>query len=442
MTGDNNDSNEGAARQPGTDASQARALTDELVYDSYAGFVNRAYPSFLRKFGLERTGARAEGAVITDSGGKAYIDCVGGYGVANAGHNDPVLIQALIDQLHEQSPGAKPFITGLPVRLAEVLAALTGGDLSCSFLCNSGSEAIDNALKLARLSTGRKQIIAARGSFHGYTCGALSVSGIAPFRRLFEPLIPGIDHVSFGDIEELEKTVSIKTAAVLLEPMQHEAGVVLPPAGYFAAVRRLCDEHGVLLIVDEVKTGIGKTGRLLACEHFGITPDMIVLGKSLGGGLIPVGALLSRESLWKKFGLSFPMSASSYAGNSLACRAAIETIALLRQRDLVSACAEKGEKLLSGLRSAVTAYPALLKRASGLGLLIGLETAGPAVGTELSREMIRNGVLALPAFGNGSVLMFEPPLVISANQIEDIMSALHCSAAVLSEKAKAQYADM
>lgn len=425
-----------------TTSADRSCASKREVYEAYGKFINQAYPLFLKKLGLNGVAVKAEGATITDSEGKVYIDCVGGYGTSNLGHNHQVLVQSLVEQLYQKNQATRPFITELSVQAAETHTSLTGGTLACSFLCNSGSEAIDNAVKLARLHKRKKQIIAARGAFHGYTCGALSVSGITSFKRPFEPLIPDIDHVPFGEIDPLKQLLSDKTAAVLLEPVQNEAGVVLPPARYFEEVRRICDEKEIILIIDEVKTGLGKTGRVLACEHFGIVPDVLVLGKSLGGGLIPAGALVAKEKLWKKFGLSFSMSASSYAWNALACRAAITTIGLITGGQLVTECAEKGSLLLTGMRSLCARHPALLKQATGLGLLIGLETVHPGVATGLTRELIRQGVLTMPAFGNASVLMFEPPLIISFQQIREIITCLERSCEQLDRKAEADYADM
>lgn len=430
-----------AARNAVVETEQPQ-LPDSALYDYYGRTINQTYPLFLKKLGLDHSAIRAEGATITDAEGKEYIDCVGGYGVFNLGHNHPVLIQSLIDQLQQKNQVTRPLITELPVRLAESISSLTGGALPCSFVCNSGSEAIDNALKLARLHKGKKQIIAARGSFHGYTCGALSVSGIPAFKRPFEPLMPDIDHVPFGDIGRLKNAVSDKTAAVLLEPVQHEAGVVLPPAGYFREVRSICDEKDILLIIDEVKTGLGKTGRMLGCEHFGVLPDVLVLGKSLGGGLMPIGAMAGKEKLWKKFALSFSMSASSYAGNALACRAAITTITLMQDGELIAECAEKGRILLNGLRDLAGRYPALLKQVEGLGLLIGLEAVHPRIAIGLTRELIRRGVLALPAFGNGCFVMVEPPLVLTPEQLRAIITALQRSCEFLDRKAEEPHAGM
>jgi putrescine aminotransferase len=209
----------------------------------------------------------------------------------------------------------------------------------------------------------------------------------------------------------------------LIEPIQHEAGILLPPNDYLQKVRKLCDEHGLILILDEIKTGFGKTGRMFACEHYDVVPDILVLGKSLGGGLIPTGAVIAKSFLWKRFGLSFPMSASSFAGNVLACRAGLSTIRYIQRGSLLADCAEKGKMLLRSFRDYIDEYPNILRSVEGLGLLIGIETKSGKIALELAKEMIRRGIIIVPAFGNSSVLMVEPPLVISFQQIRAVVDS-------------------
>lgn len=408
-------------------------LSEDMgLFESYGRLINPAYPSFLSKLGLDKVAAKAQGATITDSQGKTYIDCVGGYGLFNLGHNNPDIIESVIDQLKEQQLLTKPLISEVQVRLAECIEKITPGDLSCSFILNSGSEAIDCAIKLVRLIRGGKTIITAEKAFHGHTFGALTASGIPSFKRAFQPLLPGFASVPFGDIEALEQSISADTAAVLIEPIQHEAGVLLPPDGYLKKVRELCDEHDLILVLDEIKTGFGKTGRMFACEYYDIVPDVLVLGKSLGGGLIPMGAVVAKSNLWKRFGLSFPMSASSYAGNVLACRAALAAIRYIQEGSLLSECAEKGGMLLRSFRDYVEEYPDILRSANGLGLLIGIVTQNGKIAFELAKEMIRQGVIMVPAFGNSSVLMVEPPLVISFQQIRMVVDSFAAACAKVS----------
>jgi putrescine aminotransferase len=396
---------------------------DTNLFESYRRLINPAYPSFLNKLGLNKVAAKAQGATITDSDGKTYIDCVGGYGLFNLGHNNPDIIESLTEQLKEQQLLTKPLISEVQVRLAECIEKIAPGDLSCSFILNSGSEAIDCAIKLVRLHKGGKTIITAQKSFHGHTFGALTASGIPSFKRAFQPLLAGFISVPFGDIEALKKSITADTGAVLIEPIQHEAGILLPPDGYLKKVRELCDKHNLILILDEIKTGFGKTGRMFACEHYDVVPDILVLGKSLGGGLIPTGAVVAKSHLWKRFGLSFPMSASSYAGNALACRVGLSTIRYIQEGNLLADCVEKGKMLLRSLRDCVSEYSNILRSVEGLGLLIGIETKNGRIALELAKEMIRKGIIMVPAFGNSSVLMVEPPLIISLQQIRTVVDS-------------------
>lgn len=409
------------------------SLADKAAFDSYAQRISATYPSFLRRLGLDRMAVKAEGAVIIDSAGTEYVDCVAGYGVCNLGHNPPEIVGPLMDLLRGSPQATRPFIVEPQVRFAEMLEDVAPGRLSCSAALNSGSEAIEFALKLARLATRRREIICTRGSFFGHTYGALSASGIPSFARPFEPLVPGFVHVDFGDMTGMEAAVTDDTAAVLLEVVQHETGVHLPPSEYLSQVRRLCDERRILLMVDEVKTGLGKTGRMFACEHYGIEPDVLILGKSLGAGLIPVGAVLAEPRLWRVVGLSFPMSASSYAGNALAACVGCASLAALSE-ELLADCRRKGAYLLEATRRCARRHPDVVVGSEGLGLLIGMECSSARTATALVKALIAEGILVLPAFGNGAVVMIEPSLVISDAQVEQVALAMNRACADLDAK--------
>ncbi len=398
-------------------------VEDSLVYEKYGRFINQTYPSFLEKLGLSAIAAKAEKATITDSKGKVFVDCSGGYGVYNVGHNNPEVIDALRDQLQHKQLNTRPLITDVAVNLAERLSKLIPGVDNFAFVCNSGSEAVDSAIKLTRIHKGKKKILSAINSFHGYTFGALSASGIPSFKRLFEPVVPEMHQVPFNDIAALRSAMTPDTAAVLLEPVQHEAGVAVPGESYFREVRQLCDEHNVLLILDEIKTGLGRTGRMFSYEHFGFVPDMLLLGKSLGGGLMPIGALVARRDLEKKFSMSFPMSASSYAGNTLACRAALATLEILEHGSLIEHAAGLGNLILEHMGNSIRKFGNILQSVQGLGLLIGIEISNAGAAFALSKELVREGFIVLPAFGKPSVLMIEPPLVISREQIQNMLGA-------------------
>ena len=403
------------------------AHNDENTYTCYAEHINPSYPDFLRRLGLKSVAMHAEGAIITDSNGKQYIDCTAGYGLFNLGHNHPSIVQALTEQLHSKQPLTRPLISEIHTRFVTRLISAVQNKFDCVFICNSGSEAVDSALKLARLCGRKKKIIAAKNSFHGYTYGALSVTGIKKFRLAFEPMLPDIEFIDYGSLDAASKAINDETTAIILEPVQHEAGIHIPPSDYFHGVRELCNKHDALFILDEVKTGMGKTGLLFAHETMGVTPDILILGKSLGGGLMPSGAILSNKKLWKRFGLSFPMSASSYAGNTLTCRAGIATLDVFEHTNILEASRNKGELLSSHLASLSQKHQDIIKKNTGTGLLHSLTLNTPQLTFELAKQLIQHGVLAVPAFGNNTELMLEPPLVITQNDLLTVCQALDTS---------------
>ena len=403
----------------------SQQINDDQSYEIYHDFISTTYPSFLKKYGIKTVAENAEGAIIVDSEGNEYIDCIGGYGIFNIGHNHPKIIKDLIARLNAKNLFTKPFISKIQVQAAEKLSKITPGDLNYSFFCNSGSEAVDNAIKLARLYTGKKEIISAINSFHGFTYGGLSATGIDSFKKLFKPIVPDIIQIPFGDISSLERTISDDTAAVILEPIQHEAGIYVPPDDYFKQVRNICDEFNTILILDEIKTGMGKTGSMFACDDFQIVPDILVIGKSLGGGIMPIGAIVSSQKIWRKFSLSFPMSASSFAGNILACQAVISTIEILEQENLISSCKEKSRIFYDELKACKINYSDVLADVKGKGLLLGLKTFDSQTALKISQEMIKKGILIFQAYGDPETLMIEPPLVISEKQIKKVIKELN-----------------
>lgn len=399
------------------DAGPKKYIEKELL-EAYRAHINPNYAEFLERLGLAHTIQEAKGAVILDSQGRSYIDFVAGYGVFNLGHNPPGLIKALRKELDSSPLWNRPFLSAPLAHLAERLVDLTPDELSKVFICSTGAEAIDSAIKLARLSTRRSKIVAATGAFHGYTIGALSVSGIPGQRRPFEPLLPEIEHVPFGDVHALASSVTQETAAVLLEPIQAEVGGETPPEGYLESSRDICNEAGALLIIDEVRTGMGRTGPLFAIERERIAPDIMVIGKSLAGGIVPIGAILANSSLWGRFGLSFPMSASSFAGNRLACVAAIEVLEILDREKILEKGKENGSLLWAGLEDLSTLHPDLVQRITGRGMLIGLHFTNAKMASEVIRLSISDGLLVAAAFCNNRCLLIEPPLVLEPEQCE------------------------
>ena len=356
---------------------------------------------------------RGAGARLWDAEGREYVDCVGGQGSANLGHANPAVVAAIREQAGALISCTEIFYNDQRAAyLAELAAALPGG-MARLFLCNSGAEAVEGALKLARLLTGRAGVVAAVRGFHGRTMGALSATWEPKYREPFVPLVPGFAHVPYDKLDALDAAVGETTAAVLIELVQGEGGVRPASPEYVAGVARLCRERGALLVVDEVQTGFGRTGRLWACEHYGVTPDLLALAKSIAGGL-PMGAV----AIHGRFGMLPPAShGSTFGGNPLACAAARAALRELLDRDLPRQAAEKGAYLVERLRALKLPR---VREVRGLGLLVGLELKERV--QPFLVALMERGVLALPAGPN--VLRLLPPLVIEYDQLDRAIAAI------------------
>jgi putrescine aminotransferase len=295
--------------------------------------------------------------------------------------------------------------------------------LQYSFLCNSGTEAVEGALKLARVHTGRSEFVAATDAFHGKTLGALSVTGRAVFREPFMPLLSEVTHVPFGDIHQMTEAVSARTAAVIVEPIQGEGGIIVPPDDYLSKLRELCDKEGALLILDEVQTGLGRTGRMFACEHYGVVPDIMTIAKALGGGVMPIGAFIARPKIWDKYSISPFLHTSTFGGGPLACAAAKAAIEVIISENLAERAAESGAYLQEKLQDLAQSYPAVIADIRGKGLMLGVELTKEGVGGFLMAELISRGILAAYTLNNPLVIRIEPPLNISRQSLDKVLQS-------------------
>ena len=352
-----------------------------------------------------------KGARLFDDQGNAYIDCASNVGVSNIGHGHESVAKAVYEQYLALGNCYSMFYNPVRARLAEKLVNLAPGDLNRVFFCNSGAEANEAALKFARSSTGKPEIIACMRGFHGKTMGALAATWGPEYQKPFAPMLPGLKHVPFNNFDKLEAAVGEQTAAVLLEPVQGEGGVRLGDPEYFQKVRDLCDGRNILLIMDEVQTGFGRTGTMFACQQF-VSPDLLCLAKSLAGG-IPMGAVLCNDRV------SVPLKShtSTFGGNPTACAAALASIDVIESEHLVQNAKTLGDyfrKQLQGIESQK------IRQVRGLGLMIGLELkekAGPYV-----QKLMDKGVIVLLA--GATVIRLLPPLVISKAQIDTVVKAL------------------
>lgn len=355
---------------------------------------------------------RGEGARLWDADGKEYIDCVGGQGSANIGHANPLVAQAIAQQARTLISCPEMFYNDQRSQLTAMLANLTG--LGRVFLCNSGTEAIEAAIKFSRLLTGRANVVAAMRAFHGRTFGALSATWEKKYRAPFEPLLSGFSHVPYNDLDALSASVNDQTAAVILEVVQGEGGVHLGDPAFLRGAQAVCRERGTMLIIDEIQTGFGRTGRMFAYQRYDLEPDIVCLAKSIAGGL-PMGATLLHER-WGP--LPPAVHGSTFGGNPLACAAAIASIQFLVDQDLPQQAEELGllfrEQLLA-------IQSPMVREVRGLGLMNGIELK-QKVAPYIS-EIMKRGVLVLPA--GLTVIRFLPPLVITPEQITLVSSAVH-----------------
>ena len=327
--------------------------------------------------GLTRTFVRGEGADLFDESGRSSLDFVAGFGSLNLGHNHPEVVAAVASVLRQHAPGFSPgSVNPLAAALAEQLVAVTPRGLEIVFFTNSGAESIEAALKLARAATGRSGLLSCFGSFHGKTFGALSVTANRAYQSPFAPLVPGCQAIPYGDAKALELALATRQyAAFVVEPIQGEGGMVTPPPGYLAEAHRLCHEAGTLFIADEVQTGLGRTGPLFAVERDGVEPDIMTLAKSLGGGLMPLGAMIARRDLWlKAYGSyqTFALHSSTFSGGSLACAAGLATLRVLHDSPVLVHAARRGIQLREGLEEIARSCP-IIREVRGHGLMLGLE---------------------------------------------------------------------
>ncbi|MFZ3060270.1 MAG: acetylornithine transaminase [Candidatus Methanoperedens sp.] len=352
------------------------------------------------------------GAVVTDVNGKEYIDCVAGIAVNNVGHCHPAVVDAIKRQAERLIHVSNLYYTENQALLAEELSKLTM--LDRVFFCNSGTEAVEGALKLARKASGKKEFIATEHAFHGRTRGALSVTHKEKYRKPFEPLAPAV-FVPYNDADAIRAAINENTAGVILEPMQGEGGVIIPSDGYLKEVREICDEKDTLLILDEVQTGFGRTGKWFAKEHSGIIPDIMTTAKAMGGGF-PMGAMLAREDVAANFVRGD--HASTFGGNSLACAAALANIDVIKKEKLVKRSLELGDYLIKKLEGLNKDY---VKEIRGKGLMVGMELSIKC--EDIVNKAREQGVLLNCT--SESVLRFVPPLTITKEQLDTAVSVLN-----------------
>lgn len=365
---------------------------------------------------------KGRGMKVWSADGKEYLDFVGGIAVNCLGHCHPKIVIAIQKQAQRLIHTSNLYHIEPQIKLAKLLVENSFADKV--FFCNSGTEANEAAIKLVRryfkevLGQNRFEIVTAINSFHGRTYAALSATGQEKLQKGFEPLVPGFRHVAFNDIDALEAVITKDTCAVLLEPVQGEGGVRIPDPDYLQKVRKLCDKHGIILIFDEVQTGIGRTGKFFAYEHFGMTPDIMTLAKGLGGG-VPIGAMLTTDKL--AAGFQPGSHASTFGGNPLVCAAAIASIdVILEDGFILDQCRRMGEHFRKKLEYLQKEFPSIIAEIRNIGLLVGMELTRD--GAPIVKACMDRGILINCTAGN--VLRFMPPLIVTEKEINHLADIL------------------
>lgn len=388
--------------------------------EAYEKYVNPSRARLAKLMGTDDLEWEAEGAIIRSAQGREFIDCLGGFGTFNVGHRHPKVMEAVLRALNRVPISTRVLLAEPLARLAELLAQITPGELQYTFPVHNGAAAVEGALKMARAATGREKIVSTIGGFHGKTFGALSATGKKEYQAPFEPLVPGFVHVPYGDAAAAVAAIDEETAAFIVEPIQGEAGIIVPPDGYLRALRKRCDETGALLIIDEVQTGLGRTGYMFACEHEGVAPDLMTLAKALGGGIFPLGAFIGTERAWQPL-IEEPYLHTTTVESLVSFEAAIATIQVLREERLVERAAQEGAYFISELRRLAAEFPDVVREVRGRGLMIGISFAQDGQAGFVMADLLANGVLTAFTLNNPLVMRLEPPLVITRQQIDTVL---------------------
>jgi putrescine aminotransferase len=411
--------------------AESQAFINETV-DAYEKHVNRGFITYRKAVteagqfaALEWSG---NGSTVRDLLGREYIDCLGGFGIFSAGINHPRVVKAVTDQLQRMALNSQELLEPWRAALAKLLADITPGELSCSFFINNGTDAVEGAIKLARLYTGRNTFLSTLGGFHGKSMGSLSLMGKATFREPFRGGLQDVRFAPYGDSialrAEFEKAEAVGTpiAAFIVEPVQGEAGAVVPPPDYLPRARELCDRFGALLIADEIQTGMGRTGKLWGVDHGDVAPDIMCVGKSIGGGVMPLAAFISTPKIWEVLVPNPVIHSTTFGGNPIACAAGIAAINVTLDQDLPGQAAAKGQLMLKGLKDLQTRFPNVLTTVRGKGLLIGLEFPSDPIGYAFAAGLFRRGVLVAGTYSKARTIRIEPALDIPMTLLNDVLS--------------------
>jgi putrescine aminotransferase len=399
-------------------------MNPEEIMLKYEQYINPSSTRLFRFMGLSSVEARAEGWTITDTEGKEFIDCLGGFGMFAVGHKHPRVVEAVERELHNMPMCGKVLFNEPAALLAEKLAEITPGALQYNFFCNSGTEAVEGCLKVARLATGRKKFVAAHNAFHGKTLGSLTATGRDMYRDPFRPLLEGFVHVPYNDVAALEKAVDEDTAAIILEPVQGEGGINVPADGYMKQAEEIAHKKGALLIADEVQTGIGRTGTWFGVDYDGAKPDLMAVAKALGGGIMPIGSVIGTEAAWKGLIEAPFLHTSTFGGGQMACAAGLATLQVIEEENLLQRGAETGAYFKKGIEAIAKDYPQVIKEVRGRGMMIGMDLTKEGAGGMLMALMIDQHIIVAYTLNNPKVIRVEPPLIMPIAIVDHVLEVL------------------
>ena len=426
-----------------------KSMTEEeqevFINEARNNFDNHINPGFLeyrKSAGGDQMAMEwmAQGDTFTDLHGKEYIDCLGGFGTFNCGHRHPKIIETVKNQLDKQPLSSAELVDANRSLLARILADVTPGDLQYTFFTSSGTESVECALKMATLATGRHYYVAFKADFHGKSMGALSLTSKEHYRGPFLPLMQGARFAPFGDIEYLKKMIDVLDyvgelpAAIVFEPIQGEGGVNIAPDDFVVGIREICDKYDIMMVADEVQVGMGRTGHIFACDHYGVAPDILCLGKSISGSVVPLSATVCTERAFRGMFPDPLLHSTTTGGNPLATSAGIAAFNVILGEDLCGKAQKSGAMFMAGLEILQKKYPKLLTTYRGRGLMIAMEFCDGDLGYEVVFEAFNRRVLLSGSLINAKTIRIEPPLMISEAHIKEALKVLDESMAVVYDK--------
>lgn len=415
-------------------SEEERTWIATSTYDNFEHHINKGFLEYRKSVteteGIALTDWSGQGSILKDVLGREFIDMLGGYGLYSPGIRHPKIVAAAKAQLDRSPQYSQEMLDPLRAHLAKVIAKLTPGDIQYGFFANSGTEAVDGAMKLAKMYTGKKGFISTLKAFHGKSLGALSLLGKADYKQPVGQLLDGVRHVPYGDADAVEQQLKMAQevgdgiAAVIAEPIQGEAGAIVPPDDYWPRLREICDKYDVLLIADEVQTGFGRTGKLFGVDHWNVTPDIMCFGKALGGGVIAMSGFFASAKIWKVLEPNPFMHTTTTGGNPVASAAALAQISVLLEEDLAGQAAEKGEYLKQKLAIIQEKHPHILTDITGKGLLLGMVFENDDIGFQVVSGLFKRGILIAGTLNNSQVVRIEPALNVPYPLLDKFLQEL------------------